>query len=77
MNHNNVLISAAAMVLMTLAGCLTYFHVVDSNNNKEVVTRAIERGNDPISAACAASLSNSSKDMKTTCEKLALIRDKR
>ena len=76
MDSNNVFVTAAAIVAMTVAGCLTYFNVVDSNNNKEIVTRAIERGNDPIAAACAANLGNQSKDVKNTCEKLTLMRNK-
>ena len=74
MSNNNVLITALAIVFMTVAGCATYFHVVDSNNNKEIVVRAIERGLDPVQASCAANIATSSRDVRSTCEKMAIIK---
>ncbi len=76
MEGNNVLVTAAAIVIISVAGCLTYLNVVDSNNNKEIVSRAIERGMDPLQASCAANISTNSKDIRTTCEKLAIIKGK-
>jgi hypothetical protein len=76
MEGNNVLVTAAAIVIISVAGCVTYLNVVDSNNNKEIVSRAIERGMDPLQASCAANISTNSKDIRTTCEKLAIIKGK-
>ncbi len=76
LDNHNVFVTALAIVIMTVTGCLTYFNVVDSNNNKEIVSRAIERGGDPIQAACAASISTSQRDVRATCEKMAIIKGK-
>ena len=77
MTENNTISTIAGIVAVALIGSLTYFHVVDSNNNKEIITRAIERGLDPISAACASKIgTHSSADIRATCEKMAIIKGK-
>lgn len=75
-DNNNILYTICGIGFMTFIGCLTYLEVVESNNNKEIVTRAIERGLDPVTAACAGQISTKSKDLRSTCEKLAIIKGK-
>jgi hypothetical protein len=75
-DNNNILYTICGIGFMTLIGCLTYEGVVQSNNNKEIVTRAIERGLDPVTAACAGQISTGNKDLRATCEKLAIIKGK-
>ena len=75
-DNNNILYTICGIVFMTVIGCLTYQEIVESNNNKEIVTRAIERGLDPVTAACAGQISSKNKDLRSTCEKLAIIKGK-
>lgn len=77
MNNTNIIATISGIVAVTLVGSITYFQVVSNNNNKEIVTRAIERGLDPTTAACASRIgSNSTADIRATCEKLAIIKGK-
>lgn len=76
MQETNVFIGVMGIVFTTLIGCLTYYNVVESNNAKEIVSRAIERGVDATTAACAAQLTTNSKDVRSTCEKIAIIKGK-
>jgi tryptophan synthase alpha subunit len=76
METENVFVTIAGIVLVTLIGCMTYFNVIESNNNKEIVTRAIERGIDPVVASCAANINTSSRDIRSTCEKVSIIKGK-
>jgi hypothetical protein len=76
MDNSNVFVSAAAIVIIAVSGCITYSNIVDSNNNKEIVSRAIERGMDPVQASCAANISTNSRDIRSTCEKMAIIKGK-
>lgn len=76
MDSSNVFVTAAAIVVIAVSGCITYFNVVDSNNSKEIVSRAIERGMDPMQASCAANISTNSRDVRATCEKMAIIKGK-
>lgn len=76
MNEVNIFITIAGIVAITGIGCLSYTHVTDSNNNKEIVSRAIERGIDPITAACAANLATGNKDIRNSCEKAQIIKGK-
>lgn len=76
MNEGNMFISVLGIILTTLIGCVTYFNVVDSNNSKEIVNAAIARGIDPSVAACAAQLSTQNRDVRSTCEKMAIIKGK-
>jgi hypothetical protein len=76
MSELNVVVSVGGIVLSILISGMTYYNVVDSNNNKEIVTRAIERGNDPVSAACAANINTGNGQVRSTCEKLAIIKGK-
>lgn len=76
MHETNWIVSVAGIVVTVLIGCVTYENVVASNNAKEIVTRAIERGIDPTAAACASQLSTSNKDVRNTCEKLAIVKGK-
>lgn len=76
MNETNWVVAVAGIVVTVLIGCVTYFNVIDSNNSKDIVTRAIERGIDPTAAACAAQVSTTSKDVRSTCEKYAITKGK-
>ena len=76
MEHDNVFVTIACIVLVTLFGCITYFNVIESNNSKEIVTRAIERGIDPVIASCAANINTGNKDIRSTCEKVNIIKGK-
>lgn len=76
MEGTNVFITAFAIVIIAVSGCITYYNVVESNNSKEIVSRAIERGIDPVQASCASKLSTNSKDVRNTCEKMAIIKGK-
>jgi hypothetical protein len=76
MSEVNVLVSVGGIVLSILISGMTYYNVVDSNNNKEIVTRAIERGNDPVAAACAANINSRDGAVRATCEKMAIIKGK-
>lgn len=71
-----VFVAVTGLVLASLIGGMTYYEVVDSNNNKEMVVRAIERGVDPVTAACAANLNSRSPNIRSTCEKIAIIKGK-
>lgn len=64
--------SAVSIVIITITGSVTYFNVTEVNNQASVVTKAIERGLDPVSAACAANILTPST--RNTCEKYFLIR---
>lgn len=75
-DNNNILYTICGIAFVALIGCLTYENIVESNNNKEIVTRAIERGLDPVTAACAGKISTSNRDLRATCEKLAIIKGK-
>ena len=72
----NWFIAVTGVVLTVLIGSITYYSVVDSNNSKEIVTRAIERGLDPTTAACASKLSTNNRDVRNTCEKMAIVKGK-
>lgn len=74
--NKNILYTICGIVALMAIGCVTYESVVNSNNNKEIVTRAIERGLDPVTAACASQISTGNKDIRSTCEKLAIIKGK-
>lgn len=74
--EQNVFYTILGIVCVTAIGCVTYFAVVDSNNSKEIVTRAIERGVDPLVAACSANVTTGSKDVRSTCEKINIIKGK-
>jgi len=76
MSETNVFVSVAGIVLAFLIGGMTYYHVVDSNNAKDIVTRAIERGMDPVMAACAANINAQSDKIRSTCEKIAIVKGK-
>jgi hypothetical protein len=76
MNDTNILATVAGIVAITLIGSFAYVNIVDSNNSKEIVTAAIARGLDPVAAACAGQISTASKDVRSTCEKLAIIKGK-
>jgi hypothetical protein len=76
MQETNMFIGVMGIVFTTLIGCLTYYSVVESNNAKEIVSRAIERGVDTTAAACAAQLTTNSREVRSTCEKAALIKGK-
>ena len=75
-DNHNILYTICGIVFVMLIGSLTYEGVVQSNNNKEIVTRAIERGLDPVTAACAGQISTSNKDVRSTCEKVSIIKGK-
>ena len=74
--ENNMFVTIAGIVAVTAIGCITYFHVVDSNNSKEIVSRAIERGLDPMTASCAANIATNNRDIRSTCEKMSIIKGK-
>ena len=74
MTENNLTTTIGGICIIVLIGCYAYFGVVESNNSKEIVVKAIERGLDPITAACAGQISTSSKDVRNTCEKMAIIK---
>ena len=74
--ENNMLITIAGIVAVTAIGCVTYSHVVDSNNSKEIVSRAIERGLDPMTASCDANIATNKRDIRSTCEKMSIIKGK-
>lgn len=76
MTSENVFVTSAAIVIIVIAGCMTYSSVIDSNNSKEIVSRAIERGMDPVQASCAAAINSSQRDVRATCEKFAIIKGK-
>lgn len=76
MTDFNIFTTIAGICIITGISCVTYTHVVDSNNNKEIVSRAIERGIDPITAACAANLATGNKDIRNSCEKAQIIKGK-
>lgn len=75
-DNKNILYTICGIVLLMLIGSVTYESIVESNNNKEIVTRAIERGLDPVTAACAGQISTKNKDLRSTCEKIAIIKGK-
>jgi hypothetical protein len=74
--ENNMFVTIAGIVAVTAIGCVTYFHVIDSNNSKEIVSRAIERGLDPMTASCAANIATNNRDIRSTCEKMSIIKGK-
>lgn len=74
MTEHNLTITIGGICIIALIGCLSYQSVVESNNSKEIVVKAIERGIDPITAACAGQVSTGSKEIRNTCEKLAIIK---
>jgi hypothetical protein len=76
MENSNIFVTIAGIVAVTAIGCFTYSHVVDSNNNKEIVSRAIERGLDPMTASCAANIATNNKEIRSTCEKISIIKGK-
>ena len=76
MNESNMFISVLGIIATTLIGCVTYYNVIESNNSKEIVNAAIARGIDPTVAACASQLSTGNKDVRSTCEKMAIIKGK-
>lgn len=76
MNDSNILTTVTGIVAITLIGSISYVSVVDSSNSKEIVTAAIARGLDPTAAACAGQIATTSRDVRSTCEKLAIIKGK-
>jgi glutamine amidotransferase PdxT len=73
----SIFVTAISAVIITVAGCMTYYNVIESNNTKDIVTKAIERGIDPVAAACASQITSSNNDKaRSTCEKLAIIKGK-
>jgi hypothetical protein len=72
----SIFITAISAVVITVSGCMTYYNVIDSNNTKEIVTKAIERGIDPVAAACATQITSNNDKSRSTCEKLAIIKGK-
>lgn len=76
MDNQNVFWTIAGIVVITVSCCITYFNVTDSNNSKEIVSRAIERGVDPVVAACAAQVTTGNHNVRSTCEKVQIIKGK-
>jgi hypothetical protein len=76
MDSINILSTIIGIVAVAAIGCFTYAHVIDSNNSKEIVSRAIERGLDPMVASCAAQVATNSRDVRSTCEKVNIIKGK-
>ena len=76
MDNQNVFWTILGIVTITVSCCITYFAVVDSNNSKEIVSRAIERGIDPVVAACAAQVTTGNQSVRSTCEKVQIIKGK-
>lgn len=76
MDNFNILYTIIGIVAVTAIGCVTYSHVTDSNNSKEIVSRAIERGLDPMVASCAANVATNNRDVRSTCEKVNIIKGK-
>lgn len=68
LDTDNLFITALAVVIITISGCFTYVNITNSNNSKEIVTRAIERGLDPVLASCATKI-DSDSFTRGTCEK--------
>lgn len=73
LDTDNLFISALAIVIIVIAGSVTYYNVVENNNAKEIVTRAIERGLDPVVANCATKV-DSDTFTRSTCEKYFIIK---
>jgi hypothetical protein len=73
----NVGLTVIGAVIIAIGGCITYYNVIDSNNTKEIVTKAIERGVDPLTAACATQIAGQNNGQaRSTCEKIAIIKGK-